>query len=98
MVSARYVFLLVTLLCARFVSSFNRMSSPLIALSRESNRLQFSELAALKRVKAGSAAPIQEPGKSIPDEVASLQCIYDMILVERVSMPETTGSFIYCHF
>ena len=53
------------------------------------------ELSALKRMKAGSAAPIEEPGKNIPEEIAAQQCIYDMILVERVSMPESTGSTIF---
>ena len=92
MLRIRCVVLFVVLLCARLASSFKRMSSPSVALSRGRGRLEFSELNALKRMKAGSDAPIREPGKNIPEEIANKQCIYDMILVERVSMPETTGS------
>ena len=92
MLQTGYVFLFVVLLCAQFASSFKRMSLPSVAVSCGKGRLEFYELNALKRMKAGSDAPIREPGKNIPEEVANKQCIYDMILVERVSMPDTTGS------
>ena len=90
MLLLKCVVLFVALLCMRLASSFNLMSS--FALNHQRSRLQFTELSALKRMKAGSAAPIEEPGKNIPEEIAAQQCIYDMILVERVSMPESTGS------
>jgi co-chaperonin GroES (HSP10) len=34
-------------------------------------------------------------GESIPDEISKHKCIYDMILVERYSMPEKTTSGLF---
>ena len=53
-------------------------------------------LAALRRVAAGSSAPVTKPGVDIPEEIKRQNSIYDMILVERCNAPETTsvGLFI----
>lgn len=76
----------VFLLC-RFASAFRALSP--VGPGRS------LELTALKRVVSGSAAPIQEPGKNIPEEIANQQCIYDMVLVERVSVPATSSGGLF---
>ena len=67
-----------------------------LAFIPKSHSIKILNLNALRRVAAGSAAPVISPGENIPKEIACQNAIYDMILVERCSMPEKTtgGLFI----
>jgi hypothetical protein len=76
--------------------AFMQLASSFGVNNANTRSFRLSPMHALRRVAAGSEAPVTNPGVDIPKEIAQQNAIYDMILVERCSAPSKTavGLFI----
>lgn len=76
-----------------FSLAFSLKPNSLYHQGHSLNRLR--SLYARRGIETKSLAPTFTVGENIPEEVAKLNAIYDMVLVERYSAPEKTVSGLF---